>query len=272
MADWVQHDAEDAPRGMRAQVLVNWIGAILSIALIVGVSVWGYRLMMRDVSGVPVVRALEGPARIAPEDPGGRQAAYRGLAVNAVAAEGVAAPAPQQVVLAPPPLSLDAPLPEVPTRGLSDAVATPADAESAPRNVALRDAGGGVVRSPIPRPRPSGDLVAEATAQAVMAALTGTSGTSAPAEIDPGTLAVGTRLVQLGAYDTRDEAVAEWEALTRRFGALMQGRARVLQEAESGGRAFFRLRAHGFADENDARQFCAALLAEQAACIPVLIR
>jgi hypothetical protein len=271
MADWEYDVAEPAPRLSRAQVATNWIGAILSVALIVGVSVWGYRLMMRDVTGVPVVRALEGPMRVAPEDPGGRQAAFRGLAVNAVAAEGVAAPAPERVVLAPPPLTLDAPLPEAPTRGLSDALATEADADAAPRTAALKDARGGLVRSPIPPPRPSGDLVAEAAAQAVFASLSGTSGGATP-EVAPDTLVAGTRLVQLGAYDTRTEAVAEWDKLARTFGALMEGRARVVQEAESGGRAFYRLRAHGFADENDARQFCAALLAEQAACIPVLIR
>lgn len=267
MADWEYDAVRDAPRSVRAQQLMNWLGAAVSVVLIVAVSVWGYRLIVRDVTGVPVVRALEGPMRVAPEDPGGRQAAYRGLAVNEVAAEGVAAPAPAQVVLAPPPLSLDAPLPEAPTRGVTEA-SLPQDA--APRSP-LRDAEG-LLRSPIPRPRPSGDLLAEAAVNAVVASLSGVSSRSEPAEIDPATLAPGTRLVQLGAFDDRDGAVAEWESLSRRFGALMDGRARVVQSAESGGQVFYRLRAHGFADEFDARQFCAALLAEQASCIPVLIR
>ena len=46
----------------------------------------------------------------------------------------------------------------------------------------------------------------------------------------------------------------------------------VVQSAQSGGRTFYRLRAHGFAGEDDARRFCAALLAENAACIPVAQR
>lgn len=257
----------------RGQAIANWIGAILSVALIIGISVWGYRLIARDVTGVPVVRALEGPIRVIPDDPGGRQAAYRGLAVNAVAAEGVAAPAPEQVVLAPPPLSLDAPLPEAPTRGLTnvalatDGAASPSDTPPATR----LDATGRVLRSPMPPARPLDDLVAAAAAQAVVTALSGGATRAAP-EIDPSTLTAGTRLVQLGAYDDRDQAVAEWNKLATRFGALMEGRTRVVQEAESGGEAFYRLRAHGFSDENDARLFCAALLAEQASCIPVLIR
>jgi hypothetical protein len=270
MADWDYDAAREAPRAPRVQHLANWVGAALSIALIVGVTVWGYRLIVRDVTGVPVVRALEGPMRVAPDDPGGRQAAYRGLAVNEVAAEGVAAPAPQQVVLAPAPLSLDAPLPETTARGVTQAALTAPETQ-APAAGAQRDAQG-LLRSPIPRPRPTGDLLAEAAANAVVASLSGGGSRATSVEIDASTLSVGTRLVQLGAYDTRAQAVREWDALAGRFGALMDGRARVVQQAESGGEVFYRLRAHGFADENDARQFCAALLAEQASCIPVLIR
>ncbi|WP_370206503.1 SPOR domain-containing protein [Pararhodobacter marinus] len=89
----------------RAVRAVNVIGALLSVALVVGVGVWSYRLMVRDVTGVPVIRALAGPIRTSPDDPGGRQANYQGLAVNAVAAqsdsEGSA-----EIALAPPPASL----------------------------------------------------------------------------------------------------------------------------------------------------------------------
>jgi hypothetical protein len=46
----------------------------------------------------------------------------------------------------------------------------------------------------------------------------------------------------------------------------------VIQSAESGGRTFYRLRAEGFADEDDARRFCAAITAEGPDCIPVAVR
>ena len=39
---------------------VNVIGATCSVALVLGLVVWGYKLAVRDVNGVPVVRALEG--------------------------------------------------------------------------------------------------------------------------------------------------------------------------------------------------------------------
>ena len=52
------------------------------------------------------------------------------------------------------------------------------------------------------------------------------------------------------------------------IGALFSGKARVVQEAKSGGRTFWRLRAGGFASKDEARRFCAALIAEGVDCIP----
>ncbi|SCZ73737.1 Sporulation related domain-containing protein [Epibacterium ulvae] len=77
------------------------VGGIASLALVVGLGVWGYKLIVRDVSGVPVVRAIEGPMRIAPETPGGQQANNQGLAVNAVAAFGSAEEPADRLTLAP---------------------------------------------------------------------------------------------------------------------------------------------------------------------------
>jgi hypothetical protein len=90
----------------------------------------------------------------------------------------------------------------------------------------------------------------------------------APNEVDPATLAPGTRLVQFGTFDTAEEARAEWTRLQGRFGDLMAGKAMVVQPAESGGRTFYRLRAHGFEDEDDARRFCSAFVAENAVLHP----
>ncbi|MEO0664375.1 MAG: SPOR domain-containing protein, partial [Pseudomonadota bacterium] len=92
---------------------IHILGGVVSLALIAGICVWGYQLLARDVSGVPVVQALDGPMRTAPEDPGGHPAAHQGLAVNEVAAVGVASAPRDRLVLAPPAIDLatdDAPL------------------------------------------------------------------------------------------------------------------------------------------------------------------
>ena len=109
MADFAEIDGsnvgyDDGPGAL--SVLAGWVGALMSIALVVGLGVWGYQLAMRAVSGVPVVRALEGPMHIQPEDPGGSQAAHQGFAVNSVAADGAAERPADRLILAPAPLDL----------------------------------------------------------------------------------------------------------------------------------------------------------------------
>lgn len=273
----VDHEAGAAPGGgLTVQALVHGLGAAVSLALLAGVAVWGWKLAVRDVSGVPVVRALEGPMRVAPDQPGGMQAAYQGLAVNAVAAGDPAVQA-ERIVLAPAPPSLaelQAAAGSAP--GGADGAVEDDRAEVAAvawsrgegAEAAIPPSVPGVVRSPVPRPRPGVDLVAETAARAVLQALA----PGATLEIDPETLSSGTRLVQLCAYDDRATAQAEWEALALRFAAHMEGKARVIQAAEAGGRTFYRLRAHGFSDEAEARRFCAVLLPEGVNCISVLIR
>ncbi|NSY37038.1 SPOR domain-containing protein [Leisingera sp. ANG59] len=130
-----------APASLRARFSksLSILGAVASIALVAGVGFWGYKLVMRDVSGVPVVRAAEGPMREQPENPGGSQADHQGLAVNAVAASGSAEAPADRLTLAPSAIELtedDKPLPELaaeaaPVAELPAAPAEP-DAPAAP--------------------------------------------------------------------------------------------------------------------------------------------
>ena len=301
-ADYDAFPAAPSAQG-RGQRIVNLAGAAGSLALVVGMVWWGYALAVRDVSGVPVVRALGGPMRIAPAEPGGEVVDHQGLAVNDVVAEGTAAPPAERLVLAPPPVELsledvpglagaavveaelqparlDSSVADVtvagPTPDGTDAAVAAALAEALGEDAALADETvevasldanglpppeGAVTRSPRPLARPDRAASAPAAAAPV-----------APEEVDAATLAPGTRLVQFGAFDSQDEARAEWMRIASRFGALMAGKAMVVQAAESGGRTFYRLRGLGFDDEDDARRFCAALTAEGANCIPVAHR
>ena len=175
------YPAASSPRFGRYTHLV---GAGVSLALLLGGVVWGYQLAMRDVTGIPVIRAA----------------------------------------------------------ALAEALGLEGGAEAVT----------------------GGEMVAN---------LDSVTPTSAPAtEIDPAAIAPGTLLVQLGAYDNQDEARSEWSRLIGRFSDLMGGKALVVQPAQSGGKTFYRLRAHGFASDDDTRRFCTAMLAENATCIPVVQR
>lgn len=338
--------------------LVNGMAAVMSVALVVGIGVWGYRLLVRDVTGVPVVQALEGPMRIAPENPGGELAMHQGLAVNRVQSDGVVQPVADRLVLAPvaagigqdDPAGLHRPVPAprdtAPLASAPRDEATPmaeaADAEAIPETTeqitapalltetqvepdlpaTVSDGTGvevaavdpatdepsaidaavaealamadklsegveplgevgaaaaslpvipatvpGVVRSPRPHLRPAIlDRSAPKPAEPLQVA------SASAIDIDPNSIPAGTRLVQLGAFESAEVARQEWDRLYSRFTDYLQGKSRVIQKAESGGRTFYRLRAMGFDDLPDARRFCSALLAEKTACIPVKVR
>lgn len=84
----------------RVARLTHYMGALVSVLLMVALAIWGYQLVVRDVSGVPVIRAVEGDGRIAPSEPGGELTDRGGLAVNDVAAGREAAPV-DRVAIAP---------------------------------------------------------------------------------------------------------------------------------------------------------------------------
>jgi len=100
------HDAQGSYHPGLLSKAMSYVGALSSVALVLGLGIWGYQLTMRDVSDVPVIRALEGPARVQPDDPGGQLAQHQGLAVNDVQAEGEASGPAPQVILAPAPIDL----------------------------------------------------------------------------------------------------------------------------------------------------------------------
>jgi hypothetical protein len=125
----------------------------------------------------------------------------------------------------------------------------------------------GVRQSLRPKRRPS-----NAARAVVVQASVNTNTPSGGTEVDATTLAAGTRLAQLGAFDSPEVAREQWEVLQERFSAFLGDKQRIVQKAKSGGRVFYRLRAMGFQDIADARRFCAALVAENADCIPVVTR
>jgi SPOR domain len=311
--------------------MTNYAGAVVSLGLIIGIGVWGYGVLSRDVSGVPVVRAASSePMRVAPEKPGGSTAAHQGLSVNEVMAQGGAEKPADRLVLAPAPVNLMeedkpststaaprtvpvaalaaeeveaepltpqmasiralaeqladgvAPLsgqnmpreeatpvaaitPEMPKASVSTAAQSVETAEESvvsdeePPKVVEPVVEAAVVRSLRPKLRPR-VIKASATVPVAVAA----------AVAEAASVPAGTRLVQLGAFDSAEVANREWTRLSGRFEEYFEGKSPVVQRAESGGRVFYRLRAQGFADLSDSRRFCAALLAERADCIPVV--
>ena len=298
----------------RAGALVNYVGAIGSCALIVGVGVWGYKLVVRDVSGIPVVRAMAGEMRVLPTTPGGEVSVHTGLSVNEVAAVGEASAPEDSVALAPAMAGLadedvvtllstgveevsaivPSVAPEIEVKVALNATQIVAAPLSTDDILALANqiAGRTLPLAPIAyvtvvAPRLS--LAGQAMVTPVVAKnVPGVSVSLRPmlrptftpvvaaAEVQSlvttTAFALGTNLVQIGAFPKAENAATEWTRLQGRFGDVMGGKARVIQAATPGGKTFYRLRAQGFSELGDARRFCAALVAEGTDCIPVVVR
>lgn len=301
--------------------------AVASLALVAGIGVWGYNLIMRDVSGVPVVRAVEGPLRVVPENPGGTLADHQGLAVNEIAANGTAADPADTLRLAPAAINLTDEDQPVPTLLKNKEIATALDTlvidpltetppavsvqNNAPDTVAgvfeqrendidalvaslttdatsLTDVAltsavfhvetetavtqsapvGRTITAPRPKSRPAG----YSTTTNIQSGTRSRIAPSAVTEVDIASLETGTRLAQLGAYESPEIARQQWSRISGQFGDFFVGKQRVVQRAESGGRVFYRLRVVGFEDLSATRRFCSALVAGNADCIPVAIR
>lgn len=321
--------------------VTQYLGALVSVALILMLAIWGYKLVVRDVSGVPVIRALQGDGRVAPAEPGGELTSYTGLAVNTVASGREAKPA-NQVAIAPEstglgtedvpmgqlgaaartpssatelpvtaPVARVVPLPDgqaapvvedttevANTANAVPATETPANevvtdlAGEAPAteevNPAIAEAAAEATTAPVvaswsrpaPRPRRAAAAAAAAPAAATPAstpapAKAAARPTEAPAaaptpKVAASAISSGAPVVQIGAFDSNALADGEWKRVSGKFGALFSGKAQVIQKAQTNGRTFWRLRAAGFESRDEARRFCAALVAEGIDCIPAV--
>lgn len=279
-------------------------GALLFLGVIGAMGLWSYRLGTRDANEVPVIRAMAGPARVAPEDPGGTRAAHQGLEVNSVLAgnqpdpTGIAPATPAPVALA----DEDAAEGDLVIAGTpietetgSPAAAEP-DAQAKPASpVSIQNELAAMVASVAPaasaeaagepegetgpaplageRPmgRPANLRVARATTPASPApARSGEEASSQPREVS--SVAEGSRLVQLGAYDSEALAREAWGRLVARDGDLLGSKSLYVERTTSNARVFYRLRVAGFESADETRQMCESLRGRGVDCIPVTLQ
>jgi hypothetical protein len=283
------------------------LASVTSIAAFALLVWWGISLSQLDPNDVPIIKKAQGPARVAPEDPGGEQASFQGLSVNEIQAAGGASKPADKVYLAPKPrpfqaedvaglqvqktshviaepdqapILKDADLKPIAASatvdGAADQPIKPAevaakttDASENPDEVAAptvdpvdpakADAAANPLATPSiarPKTRPKGLKLAAA---------------SSPAKA-PSDIAVGTALVQLGAFDADAVATVQWNNLAKRHADLMGGKKPLIQKTTKGTKTYYRLRVQGFKNAKESKSFCAALKARDTDCIPVTAR
>ena len=292
--------SEDKLGKFKLNMIFYWIGAVLSLSLLAGAIGWSYKLVVRDINQIPIVRAQLGPLRVAPDNPGGLTAANQGLSVT-------------QLAVNEKPLSSDeinlAPAAEILNEETSASLLREVDKlnqidetyeikEINAENTISLDGSSSAMKGETASKTES--LVAQVAfsqkkveiENAVSLALSITS------EFDPSLtslrpktrprsvqqnrelivskepmskLPIGSAIVQLGAFDSKSLAESEWRRFEKLLGSILAPKQMIIQKAESGGKIFYRLRASGFNDISDARQFCTAI-SDKVACIPVVTR
>lgn len=288
----------------KINMIFYWTGAALSLFLLAGAIGWSYQLIVRDVNQIPIVRAQLGPLRVAPDNPGGLTAANQGLSVTQLAVnekpllsnEIYLAPAAEilneenlalkvkeeyesnkvdgafeiKEVNAENSMNLEA-LPdqkEVDSR--SNDVGVLSKAAFSQKKIEIENAVSlalSITNDPDkslswlrPKIRPVGFYRnGNITEDQIV------SNEPMPK------LPIGSAVVQLGAFDSKSLAESEWQRFEKILGSILIPKKMVIQKAESGGKIFYRLRASGFSDISDARQFCTAI-SDKVACIPVVTR
>ena len=289
----VTYEAQGDSERFNPAAYANIVGAVISLAVFVGIVTWGAKTVLRDSSGVPVVRALEGPARVAPEDPGGLLVAHQGLTVNEVAGSQITVAADDPLQLAPRPINLQAEdqpiqpvvdrenatatapaavvLPE-PEMDAAEALVIDETAESLAAMLAAgtatapvkepasavipASAGGGPIQSLRPRLRP-------------FAVFTRQTPRVAPRNILAAQIVRGAPMAQLGAFGSAAIAEQAWADLSERHGDYLVGKPHVILQAAVGGGTIYRLRVHGFENQEEARRLCTALNRQNAECYSV---
>ena len=252
----------------RLSVFLSWFGALVSIALMAGIGYWAANLGSRDISEIPVIRAMEGHARTRPIDPGGLQVGNQGLSINQVIESGIAAEASDTVVLAPRPMPLDSrdtvashdvpidepPSPETLVSGEAEPLdttgteqpteqASVAEATEPPVEAGAEPVLETAASATLPRPRPNGLGIAP--------------------------LEEGALVVHLGSFGSYQVAEEERKRLITDHGDLIGDRPTVIQSSESSGVTSYSIAAVGFESQVASRDLCTSLLERGKQCIPV---
>ena len=288
----------------KINMIFCWTGAALSLCLLAGAIGWSYQLIVRDVNQIPIVRAQLGPLRVAPDNPGGLTAANQGLSVTQLAVnekpllsnEIYLAPAAE--ILNEENLALKVTEEDESNKVDGAFEIKEVNAENSMNLEALPDQ-----KEVDSRSYDVGVLSKAAFSQkkieienAVSLALSITNESDKSLswlrpKIRPvgfyrngnitedkivcnepmPKLPIGSAVVQLGAFDSKSLAESEWQRFEKILGSILIPKKMVVQKAESGGKIFYRLRASGFSDISDARQFCTAI-SDKVACIPVVTR
>ena len=287
----VSEDDEDV-EGSRLPLLI--VLALLVLAMFAGFVWLAYSEgVARGRGETPVITADAGPARVAPDNPGGAAEPYKGFKIyeqpappDDDAAPAATPPAPAKAAAAapvsPPPATKPA-LTETPAPApVAKAPAPTAPAAAAPAPAAPAKV---VAATPAPKPAPplkSSQLppqpaapIGPATAPP-RALNTAGAAPPAPKPVAPAPVATpaaaapvsaGESVLQIGAYKSQADADRAWSTYKAKHASLLAGYSPDVKQADLGEKGtWFRLRIAGFPSKDVASALCDRLKADGGSC------
>ena len=285
-------DEDEDVEGSRLPLLI--LLALLVLAMFGGVVWLAYNEgVTRGRTETPVVTAANGPARVAPANPGGAEQPFKGFKIYEQPAppdDDVGAPATNAASNATPekptasPAVTEKTSPPPATKPAITAAAPPA-APPASKPVAMAPAPAAKpVPAPAAKPAPPAKaaavIVGPATAPPRSLAATPPAAPAAkpaaapvaPAAKPPAApatqvAATGSVVLQIGAYKSQADADTAWKTYRGKHAALLDGYNSDVQQADLGDKGtWYRLRIAGFASKDVASALCDRLKADGGAC------
>lgn len=265
-------DEEDV-EGSRLPLLI--VLALVVLAMFGGLVYLAYTQgVARGRGETPVLAAASGPARVAPQQPGGAQVPYQGFKIYEQPAppdEDISATAtPSATASDTAGGETTAPVtqPETPAVAAEKPVAAPKpEPKPGPKPEAIKP----VPAKPAPvqakpvqvKPAPVKPLAAPAPAPARPSIATAAPRSLAPAPA----AASGAYFLQIGAFKSQADAQVAWKNFQARHATLVSGHGLDVQRVDLGDKGtWYRARMAGFADRDVALAMCDRLKADGGNC------
>ena len=246
---------------------LNILATVASV-YVFGVLVWwGLTLSQLDPNDIPVIKKANGPARVSPEEPGGKQADHQGLSVSEVQTANGISKLVDKVYLAPKPRPLQA----EDIAGL-DTQKKPATNMKIGQAPILKDKSLNSIIDPIleqndtksdlvdlkKRLKKNNEIVPQIRPKNLELNLNNSIMTDA--------------MAQLGGFDEDVVATIQLENLKKIHSDLFLSKDLFIDEVNNGAEIKYILKVKNFIDINDVESFCMALKKRNTFCAPLIAR
>ncbi len=257
---------EEDEEGSRLPLLI--VMALLVLAAFGGVVWLAYERGVASGRTEPrILAAEEGPAKVAPSNPGGTESPYKGLKIYDQPAPNDEESDSEDTAVAKPPApapvkrAATKPTPRMTPATVAQAK-TPHASEPAVKPVAKL----APTIATKPAAKPAATTVVAAPPSAAVPKLPVDAPLAAPV-MPAAPAATGSYVLQIGAYKSQAEADNSWKAFQAKHSSLLSGFSSNVKQVDLGDKGvWYRLRVGAFADKDAASALCDKLKADGGNC------